>query len=213
MNTIRICIVDDHPIVLMGLKQIVSEESDMSVIGEASNIADLFKILDEKEFDILILDLNLPGRSGFDTIKEIKSIKPDLPILILSMYDEDLYGLRCLREGASGYLKKSSATEELVKAIRIVCSGRKYLSQSLTEKLIDTSIEQKDQSKLSRLSNREMEVLRRIAIGQSIEDIARDMYLSPATIYTYRNRILEKLNLKSNVEITQFAIINKLIDW
>lgn len=210
---IKIFIADDHAIVRAGLKQIVSEEKELIVADEASNIEELFSKLSEGKFDILILDLNMPGKSGFDSIKEIKNLYPDLPILILSMYDEEQYGLRCIREGASGYLKKSSAPEELVNAIKVILKGKKYISPTLADKLINSIDKVSDEGRVNILSNREIEVLKRIARGQKIEEIAKEMCISVPTVYTYRSRILEKLNLKSNVEITQFAIRHKLIEW
>lgn len=209
----KIVMVDDHAIVRAGLKQILAEAGEIEAIEESASIEDLFNKLRKTKFDLIILDLNMPGRSGFEAIRELKNIYPEIPILVLSMYDEEQYGLRCLREGASGYLKKSSATEELVKAIKTVLNGRKYISQQLAEILLNDYDNKDEQTLLKKLTNRELEVLIRIARGQTIDEISKEMCLSQPTIYTYRTRLMEKLNLKSNVEITQFAIRNNLIEW
>jgi len=210
---IKILIADDHAIVRAGLKQIISEETDLIVEDEASSVDELFNKLKMKKFDILILDLNMPGRSGFEAIKEIKNLYPNLPILVLSMYDEEQYGIRCLSVGANGYLKKSCAPEEMVNAIRKIINGRKYISQSLAEILANNIAIQSEGDVIKLLSNREIEILKRIASGQSAEQISKELFISVPTVYTYRSRILEKLNLKSNVDLTLFAIRNKLIEW
>jgi two-component system invasion response regulator UvrY len=210
---IKILIADDHAIVRAGLKQIISEETDLIVEDEASSVDELFNKLKMKKFDILILDLNMPGRSGFEAIKEIKNLYPNLPILVLSMYDEEQYGIRCLSVGANGYLKKSCAPEEMVNAIRKIINGRKYISQSLAEILANNIANQSEGDVIKLLSNREIEILKRIASGQSAEQISKELFISVPTVYTYRSRILEKLNLKSNVDLTLFAIRNKLIEW
>lgn len=210
---IKILIADDHAIVRAGLKQILLEDKRIEVIDEASDIDEVFQKLSQKKYNLLILDLNLPGKSGFESIKSLRTLYPNCPILILSMYDEEQYGIRCIREGASGYLNKASATEELINAINIVLSGKKYISAKLAENLLNTLTSDNEKDLIKRLSNRELEVLIRIAKGETVEEISKNMCLSQATIYTYRSRLMEKLNLKSNVEITQFAIRNKLINW
>jgi len=207
---IKILIADDHAIVREGLKQIVAEESDMKVTGEAGNADEVFEILKTNNFDIAILDINMPGKSGLDLLKDLKIQYPKLPVLILSMYGEEQYGIRALKAGALGYLKKVSAPNELVTAIRKIVSGGKYISQTLAEKLADAVDDSYNKLPHEILSNREFEVMCKIASGESAEKISDDLSISIHTFYTYRNRIFEKMNLKSNVELTQYVINNKL---
>lgn len=207
---IKILIADDHAIVREGLKQIVAEESDMKVTGEAASADAVLNIISKDSFDIAILDINMPGRSGLDLLKDLKIQFPQLPILILSMYAEEQYGIRALKAGASGYLRKASAPDELVTAIRKIVAGGKYISQVLAEKLADTVVGFTSKLPHEKLSDREYEIMCKIASGETAEKIADDLSISIHTFYTYRNRILEKLGMKSNVEITQYVIQNKL---
>lgn len=207
---IKILIADDHAIVREGLKQIVAEESDMKVSGEASNALDLLELISSTDFDIIILDINMPGRSGLDLLKDLKHQHPELPVLILSMYSEEQYGIRALRAGASGYLRKASAPDELVTAIKKIVSGGKYISQTLAEKLADSVDSFHNKLPHETLSDREYEVMCKIAAGESAEEISNNLSISVHTFYTYRNRILEKMKMKSNVELTQYVINNKL---
>ena len=207
---IKILIADDHAIVREGLKQIVAEESDMKVTGEAGNADDVFEILKTNNFDIAILDINMPGKSGLDLLKELKIQYSKLPVLILSMYGEEQYGIRALKAGALGYLRKVSAPNELVTAIRKIVSGGKYISQPLAEKLADAVDDSYKKLPHEILSDREFEVMCKIASGESAEKISDDLSISIHTFYTYRNRIFEKMNMKSNVELTQYVINNKL---
>ncbi len=209
---IRILIADDHAIVREGLKQIVVRENDVRVTGEAGTAAELFQMLKKDDWDIVILDINMPDRSGLDSLKQIRSEYPDLPVLILSMYSEDQYGIRAIKAGAGGYLKKVSAPEELVRAIRKIVSGGKYISPELAEKLAETVEARKLAAGYEALSDREYQVMCQIASGKSAENIANALNISVHTVYSYRNRILEKLHLKSNVELTQYVLQNKLIE-
>ncbi len=209
---IKILIADDHAIVREGMKQIVAEESDMKVTGEAANADDVFNIISNSRFDIAILDINMPGKSGLDLLKDLKIQFPKLPVLILSMYAEEQYGIRALKAGASGYLRKASAPDELVAAIKKIVSGGKYISQALAEKLADTVDSFYNILPHENLSDREFEVMCKIASGDSAEKISEDLSISIHTFYTYRNRLFEKMNMKSNVELTQYAINNKLIE-
>ncbi len=210
-KTINILIADDHAIVREGLKQIVAQEDDMSVCGEAGNVEELLKLLGQQDWSILILDINMPGRSGLDVLKEIKAQYPRLPVLILSIYGEEQYGLRSIRFGADGYLKKVSAPEELITAIRKIVSGGKYISPALAEKLAETFQDRQAQMPHENLSQREYQVMRMIAQGLTAEKIARELSISIHTVYSYRNRILQKLNVKSNVELTKYVLENKLL--
>lgn len=208
--SIKILIADDHAIVREGLKQIVAEESDLKVTGEASNAKEVIEMISQSNFDIAILDINMPGKSGLDLLKDLKIQFPNLPILILSMYAEELYGIRALKAGASGYLKKASAPDELVAAIKKIVSGGKYISQALAEKLADTVDFSHNKLPHETLSDREYEIMCKIATGESAEEISNNLSISVHTFYTYRNRILEKMKMKSNVELTQYVINNKL---
>lgn len=209
---IKILIADDHAIVREGLKQIVVEEKDMHVTGEAANAFELMELLKSKEWSIVVLDINMPGKSGLEALKDIKQIYPHLPVLILSMFSEDQYGLRAIKAGASGYLKKVSAPTELVTAIRKIVSGRKYINQQLAEKLADNMDATEKETLHEKLSDREYQIMCNIALGKSAEEIAEELSISINTVYSYRNRILEKMSMKSNVELTQYAVQNKLID-
>ncbi len=209
---IRILIADDHAIVRAGLKQIVSEESDMKVVGEAGNADELFDMLQQDEYDIVILDINMPGKTGLEALKEIKIQYRKLPVLILSMYSEEHYGLRALKAGSSGYLKKVSAPDELVKAIRKIVSGKKYISQTLAESMADNFGKDITTVPHERLSDREYEVMCKIASGETAEKIAAEFSISVHTVYSYRNRIFEKMNMKSNVEITRYVLQNNLLN-
>lgn len=211
-DNIKILIADDHAIVREGLKQIVAEEKDMIVAGEAENAARLLNLLQEKVFDIIVLDINMPGRSGLEALKDIKQNFPHLPVLILSMFSEDQYGLRAIKAGASGYLKKASAPTELVSAIRKIILGGKYINQSLAEKLADNFGDNKKEMLHEKLSDREYQIMCNIALGKTAEEIAQDLSISINTVYTYRTRIFEKMSMRSNVELTKYVLQNKLIE-
>jgi DNA-binding NarL/FixJ family response regulator len=208
----KVLIADDHAVVREGLKQILSESSDMVVAAEASTGPEVLEKIDKDDFDLIILDIAMPGRGGLDILKEIKNKKPRLPVLILSMYPEEQYAVRVLKAGASGYMTKESAPHELVKAIQQISRGKKYVSPSLAEKLaLDLEITTGRPLHES-LSDREYQVMCMIASGKTLKDIAEGLSLSIKTISTYRSRILEKMNMKSNAELTHYAIKNRLVD-
>ena len=209
---IKILIADDHAIVREGLKQIVAEESDMKVTGEAADASELFELLDKDSWEIVVLDINMPGKSGLEALKEMKTRNIKVPVLILSMFSEDQYGLRAIKAGAAGYLKKVSAPTELVSAIRKIVDGGKYISPTLAEKLADNFDVNNKKAPHQNLSDREYQIMCFISFGKSAEEIAQELTISIHTVYSYRNRILEKMHLKSNVELTQYAIQNKLIE-
>jgi len=209
---IKILIADDHAIVREGLKQIVAEESDMKVTGEAANASELFELLDKDSWEIVVLDINMPGKSGLEALKEMKTRNIKVPVLILSMFSEDQYGLRAIKAGAAGYLKKVSAPTDLVSAIRKIVGGGKYISPTLAEKLADSIDVNNKKALHQNLSDREYQIMCFISLGKSAEEIAEELAISIHTVYSYRNRILEKMHLKSNVELTQYAIQNKLIE-
>lgn len=209
---LRILIADDHPIVRQGLKQILSEESDVKVLGEAQNSHEVLNFVQKQDWDVVILDITMPGRGGLDVLKELKQQRPKLPVLILSMHPEDQYALRALKAGANGYLTKESCTEELVKAIRKILNNGKYISPSLAEKLASNLEVNKSKSPHEQLSDREYQVMCMIASGKTISQIAEELSLSVKTIGTYRTRILEKMKMKTNAELTHYAIKNELVD-
>jgi two-component system invasion response regulator UvrY len=209
---IKILIADDHPVVRKGLREIIEETSDMEVADEASNGQEVLAKVFKKDFDVVLLDISMPGRSGLDILKELKSQLPKLAVLVLSIHPEEQYALQVLKAGASGYLTKKSAPEELVTALRKVSAGGKYVSPSLAEKLasaLETGIEKPPHETLSA---REYEVMRKIALGKTVTEIARELFLSPKTISTYRSRILEKIGIKNNAELIRYAIKNRLVD-
>lgn len=209
---IKVIIVDDHPIIREGIKQITAKTNDIIVIDEASNRTELKKILREKKFDVILLDISLPGQNGIEILKEIKENFPDFKVLILSIHTEMEYIRRCFMLGASGYLTKESAPDELIKAIRKVFNGGKYINYSIADSL-SSYFQYETQNLLhEKLSSREYEVFLKIAQGKSIKDISSELYLSEKTISTYRSRILEKINLKNNAEIIYYAIRHKLIN-
>lgn len=208
---IRILIVDDHVMFREGLKQILAKHGDMNVVGEVGNGTDALQSIRSDEYDVVVLDISMPGQSGWDTLKEIKLEKPGLPVLILSMHPEDQYAIRMLKAGASGYISKESVPEELILAIRKVASGGKYVSPALAEKIAYALDSHADKLPHQLLSNREFQVMSMLASGKSLKEIAEELSLSEKTITTYRARILEKLNLRNNVEITHYVIENKLL--
>jgi two-component system, NarL family, invasion response regulator UvrY len=208
---IRIIIVDDHPVVRRGLKQILQEEPDIKVVGEAESAPEAFKIIRTIDCDAVVLDISLPGASGAEILKQLKYEYKKLPVLILSVHPEEQYAIRMMKAGASGYLTKESAPDELVKAVRKIISGGKYISSSLAERLI-MDIDASGKQRHERLSAREFEIMRMIARGKTLRKIAEELYLSEKTVSTYRKRLLEKMNMTTNAEIFSYALKNKLIE-
>ncbi len=207
---IRILIADDHIVVRRGLRQILGDEPDMSVAGEALNAQEVLALVRKRDWDVVVLDISMPGKSGLDILDELKRERPRLPVLILSMHPEDRYAVRALRVGAAGYLTKESAPEEMVKAIRKVVTGGRYISPSLAERLAFVLSTNSEQPPHETLSNREYQVLCMIGSGKSVGAIAVDLSLSVKTISTYRARILEKMTLKNNAELIHYALQNRL---
>jgi DNA-binding NarL/FixJ family response regulator len=210
---IRILIVDDHVMFREGLKQILAKHSDMRVVDEAGSSQEAMEKVLLHKLDVILLDISLPGRNGPELLSEIKKNKSDLAVLVLSMHPEDQYAIRMMKAGALGYMTKESAPEELISAIRKVATGRRYISSKLAEEMavaLDTNI-----AKLPHqlLSNREFQVMRMLASGKTLKDIADEIMISEKTVTTYRARILEKMKLKNNTEITIYAIENKLLPW
>ncbi len=209
---IKVLIGDDHPVVREGLKLTLLEASDIQVVGEASNAQEVLEEVWKEQYDLLLLDISLPGRSGIEVLKQLKAEKSQLPVLILTVHPESQYAVRAFQAGASGYLTKESLPEELVTAIRTVSSGRKYVSSTLAEAIAD-HLDFADQRPLhTRLSDREYDVMRGIASGKTVTQIADQISLSVKTISTYRTRLLEKMNMSTNAEIIRYAIQNGLVD-
>ncbi len=209
---IKVVIVDDHSIMRSGLAKILKEESDMEVINEANGHNQLMSGLKEQEPDIVLLDITMPGKNGLETLKEIRQNYPSIKVLMLSMHPEDRFSVRAIKAGASGYINKESATDELVNAIRKVYNGGKFITPTVAEILADTFEHSANKPVHEKLSDREFQILRLITSGRKIKEIADDLFLSPATVATYRSRILEKMNMKSNVELTNYVLRNNLIE-
>ncbi|MBI5652267.1 MAG: response regulator transcription factor [Chloroflexi bacterium] len=208
----KILIADDHALVREGLKKILKSETDMLVAGEAQNAAEVLEHVKTAPPDIVLLDISMPGMSGLDVLKELKQLYPRLPVLILSMHPEDRFAIRALKAGAAGYITKESAVGALVDAIRKIAAGGKYVSPALAERLA-VEVEQDTAKPLhENLSDREYQVMRLIASGKKVSEIAPELHLSISTVNTYRARVLEKMKLQSNVELTRYAMENKLID-
>ncbi|OQX94943.1 DNA-binding response regulator [candidate division KSB1 bacterium 4572_119] len=209
---IRVLIADDHEIVRKGLKQIISDTLGIEVTDEASNGQEALDKIKQTNFDVVLLDIKMPGRTGLDILKDIKQFNPNLAVLILTIYPEEQYAIRVLQSGASGYLTKDSAANELILAIQKVASGGKYVSASLAEKLAFYLDTDKEKEAHELLSAREYQVLLQLAQGVTIKEISNNLNLSSKTISTYRSRILEKLNLKNTAEIIHYAIKHKLVE-
>ncbi|MCF8108312.1 MAG: response regulator transcription factor [Desulfohalobiaceae bacterium] len=209
---IRILIVDDHAIVRKGLKQIVQGESDLQVTGEASSGGEVLGLLRKSEYDVLLLDIAMPGMNGLEILQSMKSGHPDLPVLMLSMHPEEHYAIRCIKAGAAGYLNKESAPDELIAAIRKVNRGGRYIGTELSEKMADALETGSESDPHQMLSDREFTVMLLIAQGAKLRDIAREHLLSEKTVSTYRSRILRKMGLKSNAELTRYTLKHGLID-
>jgi len=209
---IRVLIADDHAVVRRGVRQILEETSDIQVIGEAASASELWPKVREGRFDAVVLDVNLPGRSGLELLGDIKRERPEAPVLILTVHSEEQYAVRALKAGASGFLTKESAPEKLVDAVRCIAAGRRFITPEVAEKLA-SSVALGEKGPLHEtLSDREFQILKMIASGKTVSQIGRDLALSVKTISTHRTRILKKMNLKTNSELTHYAIRNGLVE-
>jgi two-component system invasion response regulator UvrY len=207
----KILIADDHSAIRIGVKQICTGEFPSVLFGEAVNYSEVFQKLKEENWDILILDVDLPGRSGLEILRQIKAEKNKVPVLMFSFHGEELIALRALKMGAAGYLSKDAADAELVKAINKIIDGKKYVSQSLSEKLLDMMDDNASKEPHELLSDREYQTMLLIASGKTVSEIADILCLSTPTISTYRARILQKMKLKNNTELITYAISQKLV--
>ncbi len=209
---LRVLLADDHAVVRSGLKQILTEIPEVGAVGEAPNGEEALAMVRAEHWDVLVLDMSMPGRGGLDVLKDVRRERPQTKVLVLSMHPEDQFAVRLLKAGASGYLTKETASAELVVAIRKILTGGKYISGTLAEKLAFDMDRDSEKPLHEALSDREFQVLRMLAVGRTVQQIADELLLSAKTISTYRARILEKLNLKSNAEMIHYAINNRLIE-
>jgi DNA-binding NarL/FixJ family response regulator len=203
---IRLLIADDHPIVRNGLKQIISDETDMEVTCEASNGEEVIKFVKKNIIDVVILDISMPGMGGLEILAWLKNNYPDLPVLMLSALSEELYASKTLKAGASGFINKESAPEELVKAVRKIFSGGLYVSSFLAEKLASDFKNDITKPSYEYLSNREFQIMCQIASGKTVSEIAKELFINVKTVSTYRTRILNKMSFKNNSEIANFCL-------
>jgi two-component system invasion response regulator UvrY len=210
--TIRVFIADDHAIVREGLKQILAEQRDIVVAGEAENGLDAIKLFRKSRCHVMLLDISMPDRNGIEVLKQIKQERPELAVLMLSMHREDQYAIRALKAGAAGYLTKQSAPKELVTAIRQVAGGQKYVSATLAQALASQVGADHDAPPHESLSDREFQTMTMIASGKTVSEIARELSLSVKTVSEYRARLLAKMNLKTSAELTHYAIKNQLVE-
>jgi DNA-binding NarL/FixJ family response regulator len=209
---IRVLIADDHEIVRAGLRQILAEDSELAVHGEANDGQELLELCRREGGDVVLLDLNMPGRNGLEILKQLRQEFPSLPVLILSIHPEDQYALRAIRAGASGYLTKETASSQLLKAIHKVYDGGRYISDALAERMAENLAGGGYQKPHEALSDREYQVMILIASGKSVGRIASELFLSAKTISTYRHRILEKMGMENNSELTSYVVRNGLLD-
>lgn len=207
----KILIVDDHPIFRAGLKEILGKEKEVKLIGEADNGHKALELARKQRWDVVVLDLTMPGKDGLEALQELRRERPKLPVLVLSAHPEDQLALRLLKAGAAGYLTKDKAPQVMLAAIRKVLRGEKYISESLAEKVTLDVVSGATRSLHEALSHREYQVMRMIASGKTMKEIAKELFLSVRTVSTYRARMLEKMNMKTNAELIRYALQNKLV--
>ncbi len=208
---IRVILCDDHAVVRRGIRDTISEAVDIQVVGEAGSYPELREQLRKTGCDVLVLDLNMPGRGGLEVLAALREEGSNVKTLVVSMYPEDQYAIRCLRAGARGYLNKAGEPAELVAAIRTVQQGRKYVTPEVAQMLVDTLSKPHDEELHASLSERELQTLQKIATGKKLSEIADELMLSPKTVSVYRARVLEKLHLANNAELTVYAIRNGIV--
>jgi DNA-binding NarL/FixJ family response regulator len=208
----KVLIADDHPLVRQGLRQVLEAQADLDVVAEAKDGNDVIDLAGRVDWDVAVVDYNMPGKAGVELVKELRRRHPERPVLVLSMYPEDRYALRLLKAGAAGYLNKESAPEELVGALRKVAGGGRYVSTALGEKLALSMAGGADEPAYEKLSDREYQIMWLLASGKTVGDIARQLFLSANTVSTYRARILKKINVRNNAELMRYAIRHQLVD-
>ena len=209
---IKILIADDHFLIREGLKKILKTEPDLEIAGEASNAQEIMQLVRSLAIDVLVLDISLPGKSGLDVLADVRIEKPKLPVLILSMHSEDRFAVRTIKSGAAGYLTKGSAADELVNAIRKVSRGEKYISESLAQRLAKNVESAPKKLPHEALSEREFQIFHLLAVGKNLSEIAEVLSIAHSTVQTYRQRIFEKMGLKSNAQVIHYAATHELID-
>jgi DNA-binding NarL/FixJ family response regulator len=208
---IRVILCDDHAVVRRGIREMLSEAVDIQVVAEAGSYAEVREALRSSPCDVLVLDLNLPGRGGLEVLASLRESSSPIKVLVVSMFPEDQYAIRCLRAGAQGYLNKAGDPSELVTAVRTVAQGRKYVTPDVAQMLVENLSAPSDEALHASLSERELQTLLKIASGKRLSDIAEELMLSPKTVSVYRARVLEKLKLSNNAELTVYAIRNGLV--
>ena len=208
---IRVILCDDHAVVRRGIREMLSEAVDIQVVAEAGSYAEVREALRSSPCDVLVLDLNLPGRGGLEVLASLRESGSNVKVLVVSMFPEDQYAIRCLRAGAQGYLNKAGDPGELVTAVRTVAQGRKYVTPDVAQMLVENLSAPTDEALHAALSERELQTLLKIASGKRLSDIAEELMLSPKTVSVYRARVLEKLKLSNNAELTVYAIRNGLV--
>jgi DNA-binding NarL/FixJ family response regulator len=207
----KVLLVDDHSIVREGLRNLIELESDLEVAGEASSGIEALKLIRKNQYDIVVMDISMPDKNGVDTLHDLKHVAPDLPVLILSGYAEEQYALNLMRSGCKGYLSKDADSEEVIRAIRVIANGKRYISSELAELMTNELTHPSDKLLHETLSSREFQVFFKLAGGLSATEIGEELCISVKTVSTYRTRILEKMNLKTNADLTYYAIKNQLI--
>jgi two-component system, NarL family, invasion response regulator UvrY len=209
---LKILVADDHPVVRQGIMRIIAEDKNMEVFGEAEDGMQVIKLVKEKDFDIVLLDISMPGMDGLEIVRELKQIKPDLPVLILTMHPEKYYGIRMLQAGVAGYITKQNAPYSLIEAIRKVTQGGKYISQALADILVSSQSSDGNKPGHERLSDREYQIFYMIAQGKKIKNIAEELCISVKTIHVHRRHILEKMGLSNDADIIRYAIQNGILE-
>ncbi len=208
---IKVVLCDDHAMVRRGIRDTLAEAVDIQVVGEAGSYAEVKEVLRKSDCDVLVLDLNLPGRGGLDVLASLREAESIVKVLVVSMFPEDQYAIRCLRAGAQGYLNKAGDPADLVKAVRALALGRKYVTPEVSQMLVENLASPNTEALHASLSERELQTLLKIASGKRLSDIAEELMLSPKTVSVYRSRLLEKLKLTNNAELTVYAIRNALV--
>ena len=208
---IRVILCDDHAVVRRGIRDTLSEAVDIKVVGEAGSYSEVRELLRSAECEVLVLDLNLPGRGGLEVLASLRESDSPVKVLVVSMFPEDQYAIRCLRAGAQGYLNKAGNPGDLIQAVRTIAQGRKYVTPDVAQMLVDNLAAPTSESLHDSLSERELQTLLKIASGKRLSDIAEELMLSPKTVSVYRARVLEKLKLSNNAELTVYAIRNGLV--
>lgn len=208
---IQVVLCDDHAVVRRGIRDTLVEAPDIQITGEASSYSELREVLRTAACDILLLDMNMPGRSGLEVLETLRETESTIKVLVVSMYPEDQYAVRCLRAGAQGYANKAADPVALIEAIRIIMQGRKYLTPEVAQMLAESVSDRTPEAPHAALSERELQTLMKIATGKRLSEIAEELMLSPKTVSVYRSRVLEKLHLTNNAELTVYAIRNQMV--